>query len=212
MIINENIATKTALHLLQINAIKLNPENPFTWASGWKSPIYCDNRIILSNPEIRNTIKMYLAQVMGKNFEKPDAIAGVATGAIGIGMLVAEYLGLPFIYVRPEAKKHGRKNQIEGEIEKGKKVMVIEDLISTGKSSIGAIRALKSYGLNVVGMIAIFTYEFSVSKDNFNKEKINVKTLSNYSTLLRIAQKTQYISEIECKMLEKWNGSPSSWS
>lgn len=207
-----NYQEETAKILLDINAIKLNPNEPFTWASGWKSPIYCDNRIILSNPEIRNTIKMYLAQVMGKNFEKPDAIAGVATGAIGIGMLVAEYLGLPFIYVRPEAKKHGRKNQIEGEIEKGKKVMVIEDLISTGKSSIGAIRALKSYGLNVVGMIAIFTYEFSVSEDNFNKEKINVKTLSNYSTLLRIAQKTQYISEIECKMLEKWNGSPSSWS
>ena len=207
-----NYQEETAKILLDINAIKLNPNEPFTWASGWKSPIYCDNRIILSNPEIRNTIKMYLAQVMDKNFEKPDAIAGVATGAIGIGMLVAEYLDLPFIYVRPEAKKHGRKNQIEGEIEKGKKVMVIEDLISTGKSSIGAIRALKSYGLNVVGMIAIFTYEFSVSEDNFNKEKINVKTLSNYSTLLRIAQKTQYISEIEYKMLEKWNGSPSSWS
>ena len=207
-----NYQEETAKILLDINAIKLNPNEPFTWASGWKSPIYCDNRIILSNPEIRNTIKIYLAQVMDENFEKPDAIAGVATGAIGIGMLVAEYLGLPFIYVRPEAKKHGRKNQIEGEIEKGKKVMVIEDLISTGKSSIGAIRALKSYGLNVVGMIAIFTYEFSVSEENFNKEKINVKTLSNYSTLLRIAQKTQYISEIECKMLEKWNGSPSSWS
>ena len=207
-----NYQEETAKILLDINAIKLSPNKPFTWASGWKSPIYCDNRIILSNPEIRNTIKMYLAKVMGENFEKPDAIAGVATGAIGIGMLVAEYLGLPFIYVRPEAKKHGRKNQIEGEIEKGKKVMVIEDLISTGKSSIGAIRALKSYGLNVVGMIAIFTYEFSVSEDNFNKEEINVKTLSNYSTLLRIAQKTQYISEIECKMLEKWNGSPSSWS
>ena len=207
-----NYQEGTAKILLDINAIKLSPNKPFTWASGWKSPIYCDNRIILSNPKIRNTIKMYLAQVMGKNFEKPDAIAGVATGAIGIGMLVAEYLGLPFIYVRPEAKKHGRKNQIEGEIEKGKKVMVIEDLISTGKSSIGAIRALKSYGLNVVGMTAIFTYEFSVSEDNFNKEEINVKTLSNYSTLLRIAQKTQYISEIECKMLEKWNGSPSSWS
>ena len=207
-----NYQEETAKILLDINAIKLNPNEPFTWASGWKSPIYCDNRIILSNPEIRNTIKMYLAQVMGKNFEKPDAIAGVATGAIGIGMLVAEHLGLPFIYVRPEAKKHGRKNQIEGEIEKGKKVMVIEDLISTGKSSIGAIRALKSYGLNVVGMIAIFTYEFNISENNFNKEKINVKTLSNYSTLLRIAQKTQYISEIECKMLEKWNGNPSSWS
>ena len=151
-----NYQEKTAKILLDINAIKLNPNEPFTWASGWKSPIYCDNRIILSNPEIRNTIKIYLAQVMDENFEKPDAIAGVATGAIGIGMLVAEYLDLPFIYVRPEAKKHGRKNQIEGEIEKGKKVMVIEDLISTGKSSIGAIRALKSYGLNVVGMIAIF--------------------------------------------------------
>tara|TARA_B100002049_G_C15981670_1_gene333295 strand:+ start:176 stop:820 length:645 start_codon:yes stop_codon:yes gene_type:complete len=207
-----NYQEETAKILLDINAIKLSPNKPFIWASGWKSPIYCDNRIILSNPKIRNTIKKYLAQVMSKNFDQPDAIAGVATGAIGIGMLVADYLDLPFIYVRPEAKKHGRKNQIEGEIEKGKKVMVIEDLISTGKSSIGAIRALKSYGLNVVGMIAIFTYEFSVSEDNFNKEEINVKTLSNYSTLLRIAQKTQYISEIECKMLEKWNGNPSSWS
>ena len=207
-----NYQEETAKILLDINAIKLNPNEPFTWASGWKSPIYCDNRIILSNPKIRNTIKKYLAQVMNKNFDQPDAIAGVATGAIGIGMLVADYLDLPFIYVRPEAKKHGRKNQIEGEIEKGKKVMVIEDLISTGKSSIGAIRALKSYGLDVVGMIAIFTYEFSVSMDNFNREEINVKTLSNYSTLLRIAQKTQYISEIECKMLEKWNGNPSNWS
>ena len=207
-----NYQEDTAKILLDINAIKLSPNEPFLWASGWKSPIYCDNRIILSNPKIRNTIKKYLAKVMNKNFDQPDAIAGVATGAIGIGMLVADYLDLPFIYVRPEAKKHGRKNQIEGEIEKGKKVIVIEDLISTGKSSIQAIRALKSYGLDVVGMIAIFTYEFSVSKDNFNREEINVKTLSNYSTLLRIAQKTQYISEIECKMLEKWNGSPSSWS
>ena len=207
-----NYQEDTAKILLDINAIKLSPNEPFLWASGWKSPIYCDNRIILSNPKIRNTIKKYLAQVISKNFDQPDAIAGVATGAIGIGMLVADYLDLPFIYVRPEAKKHGRKNQIEGEIEKGKKVLVIEDLISTGKSSIGAIRALKSYGLDVVGMIAIFTYEFSVSMDNFNREEINVKTLSNYSTLLRIAQKTQYISEIECKMLEKWNGNPSNWS
>jgi len=207
-----NYQEDTAKILLDINAIKLSPNKPFTWASGWKSPIYCDNRIILSNPKIRNTIKKYLAQVMSENFDQPDAIAGVATGAIGIAMLVADYLDLPFIYVRPEAKKHGRKNQIEGEIEKGKKVLVIEDLISTGKSSVGAIRALKSYGLDVVGMIAIFTYEFSVSKDNFNREEITVKTLSNYSTLLRIAKKTQYISEIECKMLEKWNESPSSWS
>jgi len=207
-----NFQEETAKILLDINAIKLNPNEPFTWASGWKSPIYCDNRIILSNPEIRNTIKKYLAKVMGENFEKPDAIAGVATGAIGIGILVADYLDLPFIYVRPEAKKHGRKNQIEGDIEKEKKVMVVEDLISTGKSSIGAIRALKSYGLNVLGMIAIFTYEFSVSKDNFNKEKVKFKTLSNYSTLLRIAQKTKYISDVEFEIIEKWNVNPSTWS
>ena len=207
-----NYQEETAKILLDINAIKLSPNEPFIWASGWKSPIYCDNRIILSNPKIRNSIKKYLAHVISGSFEKPDAIAGVATGAIGIGMLVADYLDLPFIYVRPEAKKHGRKNQIEGEIKKGKNVMVIEDLISTGKSSIGAIKALKSHGLNVIGMIAIFTYEFNVSKENLNNEGIKVKTLSNYSTLLRIAKKTEYISGIEFKMLEKWNANPSIWT
>lgn len=206
-----NYQEETAKILLDINAIKLSPNEPFIWASGWKSPIYCDNRIILSNPKIRNSIKKYLAHVISESFEKPDAIAGVATGAIGIGMLVADYLGLPFIYVRPEAKKHGRKNQIEGEIKKGKNVMVIEDLISTGKSSIGAIKALKSHGLNVIGMIAIFTYEFNVSKENLNNEGIKVKTLSNYSALLRIAKKTEYISEVEFKVLEKWNANPSIW-
>ena len=171
-----------------------------------------NNRIILSNPKIRNVIKKFLAQVISENFEKPDAIAGVATGAIGIGMLVADYLNLPFIYVRPEAKKHGRRNQIEGKIEKGKKVMVVEDLISTGKSSIGAIRALKSHGLTVIGMVAIFTYGFSISEENINNENLKLKTLSNYSTLLKIAQKTEYISEADCKILEKWNHAPSSWS
>jgi len=203
---------ETAKILLEINAIKLSPNKPYVWASGWKSPIYCDNRIILSTPKIRNIIKKFLAQAIAENFEKPDAIAGVATGAIGIGMLVADYLDLPFIYVRPEAKKHGRKNQIEGEIEKGKKVMVIEDLISTGKSSIGAIRALKSHGLNVIGMVAIFTYEFKISEDNISKENLKLKTLCNYSTLLKTAQKTKYISESECKILEKWNQDPSTWS
>ena len=207
-----NYQEETAKILLEINAIKLSPNKPFVWASGWKSPIYCDNRIILSTPKIRNIIKKFLAQVIAENFEKPDAIAGVATGAIGIGMLVADYLDLPFIYVRPEAKKHGRKNQIEGEIKKGKKVMVIEDLISTGKSSIGAIRALKSHGLSVIGMVAIFTYEFKISEENINTENLKLKTLSNYSTLLKIAQKTKYISEAECKILEKWNQDPSSWS
>ena len=158
-----NYQEETAKILLNINAIKLSPNKPYTWASGWKSPIYCDNRIILSNPKVRNTIKKFLSEIVSKNFEKPDFIAGVATGAIGIGMLVADYLDLPFIYVRPEVKKHGRKNQIEGDVEKNKKVMVIEDLISTGKSSIGAIKALKSHGLKVIGMVAIFTYEFDIS-------------------------------------------------
>ena len=207
-----NYQEETAKILLEINAIKLSPNKPFVWASGWKSPIYCDNRIILSTPKIRNIIKKFLSHAIAENFEKPEAIAGVATGAIGIGMLVADYLDLPFIYVRPEAKKHGRKNQIEGEIKKGKKVMVIEDLISTGKSSIGAIRALKSHGLSVIGMVAIFTYEFKISEENINTENLKLKTLSNYSTLLKIAQKTKYISEAECKILEKWNQDPSSWS
>ena len=207
-----NYQEETAKILLEINAIKLSPNKPFVWASGWKSPIYCDNRIILSNPKIRNIIKKFLSHAIAENFEKPEAIAGVATGAIGIGMLVADYLDLPFIYVRPEAKKHGRKNQIEGEIKKGKKVMVIEDLISTGKSSIGAIRALKSHGLSVIGMAAIFTYEFKISEENINKENLKLKTLCNYSTLLKTAQKTEQISESECKILKKWNQDPSSWS
>ena len=150
-----NYQEETAKILLNINAIKLSPNKPYSWASGLKSPIYCDNRIILSKPEVRNTIKKFLSEIISKNFEKPDFIAGVATGAIGIGMLVADYLDLPFIYVRPEVKKHGRKNQIEGDVEKNKKVMVIEDLISTGKSSIGAIKALKSHGLEVIGLSLI---------------------------------------------------------
>ena len=194
-----NYEEETAKILLNINAIKLSPNKPYTWASGWKSPIYCDNRIILSKPEVRNTIKKFLSEIISKNFEKPDFIAGVATGAIGIGMLVADYLDLPFIYVRPEVKKHGRKNQIEGDVEKNKKVMVIEDLISTGKSSIGAIKALKSHGLKVIGMVAIFTYEFDVSYNNLANENIKLMTLTNYSTLLKIAKKTEYISESEFK-------------
>jgi len=207
-----NYEEETAKILLNINAIKLSPNKPFTWASGWKSPIYCDNRIILSKPKIRNTIKIFLSDIITKNFEKPDAIAGVATGAIGIGILVANYLDLPFIYVRPEAKKHGRKNQIEGEITQGKKVMVIEDLISTGNSSIGAMKALKSYGLEVIGMAAIFTYEFDIANDNIANERIKVVTLSKYSTLLKIAKKIEYISESEFKTLDNWNSNPSSWS
>lgn len=211
MIFNEQTAKKTAEVLLQVNAIKLSPKEPFTWASGWKSPIYCDNRIILSFPPIRN----YIRETMGKHIEnlygKPDVIAGVATGAIGIGMLVAEYLGLPFIYVRPDAKGHGRKNQIEGFIEKGQNVVVVEDLISTGKSSLNAVRALKEAQINVKGMVAIFTYGFDVATDNFKEEDITLHTLSNYESLLQQALDTNYIAEQELETLAEWNSNPSEW-
>ena len=184
MIFNKSTAKKTAEVLLQINAIKLSPKNPFTWASGWKSPIYCDNRLVLSYPPVRNYIKEEIAKNIEIEFGKPDVIAGVATGAIGIGALVAESLGLPFVYVRPEAKKHGRQNQIEGFIEKGQNVVVVEDLISTGKSSLVAVDALKAAEVNVKGMVAIFTYGFEVSKENFKTNNVNLFTLSNYESLL----------------------------
>ncbi|MDO6598226.1 orotate phosphoribosyltransferase [Oceanihabitans sp. 2_MG-2023] len=212
MIFNKDTAKKTAEVLLQINAIKLSPKDPFTWASGWKSPIYCDNRIILSFPPIRN----YIRETMGKHIEsqygKPDVIAGVATGAIGIGMLVAEYLGLPFIYVRPEAKSHGRKNQIEGFIESGQNVVVVEDLISTGKSSLNAVKALKEAKVNVKGMVAIFSYGFAIADQNFKEENITLHTLSNYKNLLEQALDTKYITEDQLQTLSDWNANPSEWN
>ena len=212
MIFNKDTAKKTAEVLLQINAIKLNPKEPFTWASGWKSPIYCDNRIILSFPPIRNYIRETMAKHIEKEYGKPDVIAGVATGAIGIGILVAEYLGLPFIYVRPNAKGHGRKNQIEGFIESGQNVVVVEDLISTGQSSLNAVKALKEANINVKGMVAIFTYGFSVADENFKKENIKLNTLSNYNNLLEEALETNYISKNELKTLSEWNTNPSEWN
>ena len=212
MIFNKSTAKKTAEVLLQINAIKLNPKNPFTWASGWKSPIYCDNRLVLSFPIVRNYIKEEIAKNIEIEFGKPDVIAGVATGAIGIGALVAEYLGLPFVYVRPEAKKHGRQNQIEGFIEKGQNVVVVEDLISTGKSSLVAVDALKAAEVNVKGMVAIFTYGFDVSKDNFETNNVNLYTLSNYESLLEQALDTNFINQSEVDILSKWNSNPSEWT
>ena len=209
MIFNKSTAKKTAEVLLQINAIKLNPKNPFTWASGWKSPIYCDNRLVLSFPLVRNFIKEEIAKNIEIEFGKPDVIAGVATGAIGIGALVAEYLGLPFVYVRPEAKKHGRQNQIEGFIEKGQNVVVVEDLISTGKSSLVAVNALKTAEVNVKGMVAIFTYGFEVSKENFKTNNVNLFTLSNYESLLEQALDTNFINQNEVEILSKWNSNPS---
>lgn len=212
MIIDKHIARQAAKVLLQINAIKLSPKDPFTWASGWKSPIYCDNRIILSFPPVRNYIREEMAKFIEQHYGKPDAIAGVATGAIGIGMLVAEYLGLPFIYVRPEAKGHGRQNQIEGFIESGQNVVVVEDLISTGKSSLNAVKALKEANVNVKGMIAIFTYGFDIAKTNFETEDITLHTLSNYENLLIEAAETNYIKENQLETLSAWNSNPSEWN
>jgi orotate phosphoribosyltransferase len=211
MIFNKDTAEKTAELLLQINAIKLNPENPFTWASGWKSPIYCDNRLILSFPSIRNYVRDEFAKNIEKQFGKPDVIAGVATGAIGVGILVAESLGLPFVYVRPEAKKHGRQNQVEGFLQKGQNVVVVEDLISTGNSSLMAVEALRNEGANIKGMAAIFTYGFGVAQENFKNANIDLYTLSNYENLLDLAVQKQYITEDQQSTLLEWNESPSTW-
>ncbi len=212
MIFDKDTAKKTAEVLLQINAIKLQPQDPFTWASGWKSPIYCDNRIVLSFPPIRNYIRETMAKHIEQTYGKPDVIAGVATGAIGIGILVAEFLGLPFVYVRPEAKKHGRQNQIEGFIQKGQNVVVVEDLISTGKSSLNAVRALKEAEVNVKGMVAIFTYGFQIAENNFEKENVSLYTLGNYENLLEQALETKYITDKQLETLAEWNANPSQWN
>ncbi|APY09038.1 orotate phosphoribosyltransferase [Winogradskyella sp. J14-2] len=212
MIFNKETAKKTAEVLLQINAIKLQPQDPFTWASGWKSPIYCDNRIVLSYPLIRNYIRETLARAIEELHGKPDVIAGVATGAIGIGALVADYLNLPFVYVRPEAKKHGRQNQIEGHVESGQSVIVVEDLISTGKSSLNAVAALEEADVNVKGMVAIFSYGFDVAEKNFKDAKVELHTLGNYENLLEQALDTSYITKAEQDILAQWNANPSQWN
>ena len=211
MILDKDSANKTAELLLQINAIQLRPENPFVWASGWKSPIYCDNRILLSYPVIRNFIREEMAKQVDHLYAKPDVIAGVATGAIGIGILVAEALGLPFVYVRPEPKAHGKKNQIEGLLKKGQSVVVIEDLISTGKSSLNAVKALREQGANVKGMLAIFNYGFPVAERNFKEANVDLHTLSNYDHLLELARETHYIQENEVETLLAWKEEPAQW-
>jgi orotate phosphoribosyltransferase len=207
----ENSAKKTAEYLLQIKAIKLQPSNPFTWASGWKSPIYCDNRKTLSFPELRSFIRDSFAALVKELYPSADLIAGVATGAIAHGALVADKLGLPFIYVRSGAKEHGLGNQIEGYYAPGQKVVVIEDLISTGGSSLSAVKALKEAGCEVLGMVAIFTYEFKKASDAFSAENCALHTLSNYSVLIDTAVKTGYIGETEVETLKKWRLDPSVW-
>lgn len=209
---NKDTAKKTAELLLQIKAIKLSPKEPFTWASGWKSPIYCDNRITLSYPPVRNFLKQEIAKLVEEKHGKPDVIAGVATGAIAIGILVAQELGVPFVYVRPEPKKHGRQNQIEGHIESGQNVVVIEDLISTGKSSLNAVKALKEAHANVKGMIAIFSYGFNIATENFKNDKVELTTLSNYEHLLEQALDSKYITSEELRTLEDWRIAPSEWN
>ena len=211
MILNKETAQKTAELLLQINAIKLQPQKPFTWASGWKSPIYCDNRITLSYPTIRNYLREQMARQIEELYGKPDVIAGVATGAIGIGALVADYLNVPFCYVRPEAKKHGRQNQIEGFVQPNQNVVVVEDLISTGNSSLMAVEALEEANLNVKGMVAIFTYGFEAALENFKKKQIELYTLSDYENLLVIAERSNYISAEENNLLSEWRKRPDTW-
>ena len=204
-------AKKVAELLIQINAIKLEPKNPFTWASGWTSPIYCDNRIVLSYPTVRTYLREEFAKQIETHHGKPDAIAGVATGAIGIGALVAEKLNLPFVYIRPKPKAHGRKNQIEGVLPKNSQVVVIEDLISTGKSSMEAIQAIRESEATVKSLLSIFDYNFEVAQKRFKKENVNVYSLSDYNHLIELATDNRFILKSEEEILKKWRLSPQNW-
>ncbi len=207
----ERIEKRIAKGLLDIQAVKLNPENPFTWASGWHSPIYCDNRKGLSYPELRAQISDAMVEKIKEHYADCDVIAGVATGAIAYGVLVAEKLGKPFVYVRPKPKDHGMGNQVEGVLKEGDKVVVIEDLISTGMSSLGAVSALTKAGAHVLGMIAIFSYNFPQSRRAFENANIELYTLSDYDTLIDVALETNYINEKDIELLRTWRYSPETW-
>ena len=207
----EDIELKTAEFLLQIKAIKLDNNHPFTWASGLKSPIYCDNRKILSYPKIRTFIRQEFVKLVSEEFDPVDVVAGVATGAIAIGALVAQEMGLPFVYVRSAEKKHGLENKIEGVIESGQSVVVVEDLVSTGKSSLEAVEALKAAGCNVKGMVAIFTYDLKTATENFKKAGVKLVTLTNYDTLIKKAVMNSYVNEEDIQSLQKWRENPEKW-
>ncbi|WP_158795900.1 orotate phosphoribosyltransferase [Pedobacter sp. L105] len=206
-----DIELKVAEFLLQIKAIKLQPNNPFTWASGWKSPIYCDNRVTLSHPSIRTYIRQKLTQLIQEEFGSVDLIAGVATAGIPQGVLVAQELGLPFAYVRAKAKEHGTGSLIEGEIFEGQRVVVVEDLISTGKSSLQAVNALKEAGLSVAGLVSIFTYGFDLADENFKEAKCRFATLSNYNTLIQYAAENSFIAQSDVDVLNQWRRNPAEW-
>ena len=212
MVLDKKVAEQTVNFLTQINAIKLNTKNPFTWTSGIKSPIYCDNRLVLSYPKIREFIANSMSKIINNKYGTDISIVGVATGAIAVGIMIAERLNLQYAYVRPEPKGHGLKNQIEGNIDKNSNVLVIEDLISTGKSSLNAINALKSDGYNVIGMLSIFSYNFEFANKKFVSEKITINSLADYNTLIEIIESKGDISDEEISRLKKWREDPKSWS
>lgn len=212
MIYNKDTAKKVASNLLEIQAIKLSPEQPFTWASGWKSPIYCDNRISLSYPKVRKSLVESLKKLIQEQYPETTCIAGVATGAIAIGVLVADALDLPFVYIRPSAKKHGRQNQIEGYLPQDAKVLVVEDLISTGMSSLKAVDALNEVNADILGMIALFSYGFDISKENFEEKKVELTYLSDYDTLIDLAVERNYLSKEQEENLKKWRQAPDKWN
>jgi len=212
MINNKDSAAKVAENLLQIKAIKLNNNKPFTWASGLKSPIYCDNRIALSYPKIRTYIRQQLVEAIEENFGKVDVIAGVATAGIPQAALVAAAMGLPLVYVRSSEKKHGMTNKIEGVINEGQSVIVIEDLISTGKSSLNAVDALRDAGANVKGMVAIFTYGLQKATDNFKEKNCKLVTISDYENLVNLATENNFISNKDLNSLMDWRKDPQAWS
>lgn len=211
MILNTESAKKVAQSLLQIKAIKLQPNQPFTWASGWNSPIYCDNRKILSFPKVRTFIRQQFVEAIKEHYPKVEVIAGVATGGIAIGALVAEEMGLPFVYIRSAAKGHGLQNLIEGEVPTDKNVVVIEDLISTGGSSLNAVAALNQEKCNVLGMVAIFTYDFETALENFKTANCKLVTLSDYNTLIKTAEADSFISANDVASLSEWRKDPANW-
>ena len=212
MVLDKKVAEQTVNYLTQINAIKLNTKKPFTWTSGIKSPIYCDNRLILSFPNVRKFVADKMTEIVENKYGKDICIAGVATGAIAIGAMIAERLNLPYAYVRPEPKEHGLKNQIEGNIKKGSNIVVIEDLISTGKSSLNAINALKSEGYNVMGMLSIFSYNFQFANKKFEDENISINSLSDYNSLVNLIQSEGTLDSNEIRRLKKWRENPKTWS
>lgn len=202
----------TADKLLKIKAVKLQPSNPFTWASGWKSPIYCDNRKIMSYPEVRNFIKVEFARLILEKHPNVEAIAGVATGAIAPGAIVADVLGLPFVYVRSAPKGHGLENLIEGDLKPKQKVVVIEDLVSTGMSSLKAVEAIRKSGSDVLGMMAIFSYNFPVAEESMREARVNLTTLTNYDAILDEALNIDYIEESDLSTLQNWRKAPDKWT